>query len=497
MEEKEENSLSTPVLPTQSLALYSNRHLYESQWKFTNLPLEIIAKILSYLSFLNKSAFKLHVSFEPLEQTIQNVRLTCQHWNEAILIDSNSQLFNYYMHNKNLFYQAFSTNVKIPKLIEFDVINGRQIFKKGLPALIQNKNSIQSFYCSHLNARRIKRNVIHLFQFSVYHRHMAVVTVTYLLLLLFFGMLFVQDVFISIFGSIIMNTYIRYFYNIIFLPLYFILLVFFVVVLLVNLFHGSNDKPCGTEVRIAILTLGGASIFCGLVASTLFMIQLNIAMLPLSITPSQFGRIEMIPWPIVFIPWYILLSGFALLCFGYLIYIIINKFMRWSNSDIYAFSVMLFLLLETLLCLVLVIWIGIALEFPFIIQSAYIFIPAYVMEFLFFVFIFCNCYFEMKEIFNHDLKKCAWLRSLCLFGATLGMVLNHILCSLAWYHWIPLSVAYLEVMFPLTCFYVWTMLMLFPKRTPANAFKTYVTPPRNYKLDFKDNTWIWKLKQKD
>ncbi len=163
-------------------------------------------------------------------------------------------------------------------------------------------------------------------------------------------------------------------------------------------------------------------------------------------------------------------------------------------SDVNLLSVFSFMFSQSLLCLLLVVWVSIALEFPFIIPSTYIFIPTYVMEFLLVIYTCFNIFMEVKSISNFQWKNLGWQRSLCLFAVAFGMAFNHALCSTAWYHWVPLAVAYVEVMIPLTCFYIWTMMMLYSKRPASNVdWKSNIKPSRRYSNDFVNGTWANQL----
>ncbi len=325
---------TSAIIPSRdSVRLYFKTHsFYQSQWKFNNLLPEIMRIILSFLSYISKHSEissehskpnTISNYFFPLDETIQNVRLSCRNWNETILLDHNSQLRQYYLHNKNIFeqhfLQQFPVQIKMPNMVIPTVTSdGRNIFTECLPSLVKNKTIMETFYVSKMESKRMKRNMIYLLQSTGYPHWVIVATMMYLCLMLFFILLVVQDVLISIFGSIITDTFIRYFYNICFVPLYFIFVIFLFIILALNIVDACQDfRKCNDVLLFAFLSFGVTGPFCGFVVSTIFMIQLNIGILPLYTTPSLFRRTEMIPWPVVFIPWNILLVCLSLLFGGF------------------------------------------------------------------------------------------------------------------------------------------------------------------------------------
>lgn len=464
------------------------------EWKFNNLIPDIISLILSYFSYYEEVHFKR--KFAPLDETIQHLRLSCKHWNQMIETDSTCQLQEYYLYNRHLYhlYYTFPTQ-KMPSSLHplpTKCSDKSLILKQHLPNLIHNSRIIKSVYCKQMERQRVKKNIAFWLESEEYNRWMILATAVFCCLSLFFILLGVQDVFTFIFGALFFETFIRYFYNIIFIPLYCILIFFLITVLVINVSGCMYSSSCFEVVKFV-----AACLLCSAIASAIFFIQLNVGVLPLYKTPSLFGRNAMIPWPIVFIPWYMLLFSLSVLFFvcAFLTAKANANRKYCSKRALYICSVMLFSFLESVLSLVLVIWIGIALEFPSIIDSTYLFIPAYVMECLLLVFTFWNVYMEMKQYSSLHWKEFGWQRTLCLIGVVLGLVLNHILCSLAWYHIIPLFVAYLEILLPISCFYVWTMLSLYPQRTKLYSLKTCMEIWRDYNQDFTDGSWVNNLMQ--
>ncbi len=445
--------------------------------------------ILPYISYYEEVHFGR--SFAPLDEAIQHLRLSCTHWNRMIEMDTTHQLQDYYLYNRHLYYLYYTfPTQKLPHSLHFLPIQCNDkslIMKQYLPNLIQNSQLIKSSYGRTMEQRRVRRNCSFWLESEEYNRWIILATAVYGCLVLFFMLLFVQDICSFSFGAILYETYIRYTHNIVFLPLYCILVFFLLTVLFINVSDCMYECSCIEMVKFL-----AACALCGLLGSAIFLIQLNVGILPLYMTPSLFGRSEMIPWPIVFIPLYILLFSFCVL---FTICIHLTRKVNaanehWSKQAIYMCSVLTFLLVECVLGLLLVIWIGIALEFPSIIDSAYLYIPAYFMEVLLLVFVCCNVYMEKKEWSPLPWKQFGWQRTLCLIGMVTGVVLNHILCSLSWYHFIPLFVAYLEMLFPLSCFYAWTMLSLFPKRTKLYELKASMKRWRDTNQDFRDGTWV-------
>ncbi len=459
-------------------------YTFVSMWNFDTIVIDVKKQILQFIPFaVYKSSSKARhqivtfVAFDAsfnvpvvcqLNPQIFQMRLISKSWKE-VMEETLQKPFHYFIETvkmpisppplKYSSKQSSTFSHQLQRLMEV-----KQIYVKNYKQLYdQNEEA------------RVKSNIKNLIPMVSVWKSMA--TFIFICLVCFFLLLSIQNILEWSLPQL--STYFHYlsFINIIPLVLLFFSIPFhlFAIALLENYWKPSSPL----KWFICFVALVVPMILPLLMNSFIILYVLNTTVLQQYVvnSPTVLGRRELLPWPVVFTPLYILFTILWLGLAGLVLYIMVlsccindDRGPSWKSVRQYIFVPLLSFILFS--CVFgFIIAISICMEIPQYLNPAYAYLFMIVFQLLLTVICFETVLFEREE--HTYMKRIVPINCVLLF-VPITFLMNHILACIASFGLILMTVVYLHILLPFGLFYSWIML-----RLAGKTYKLFLTasPP--------------------